>query len=68
MLIIVDVSADEVSIAFAFAWKFLWAVIRPTSSVVRSTFDLSLAPALTVPKPAVPGSPKVASPDLADDK
>ena len=68
MLIIVEVNADDVSIAFALAWKFLCAVIKPTSSVVKSTFDLSRAPARIVPKPAVPGSPNVAAPDFAEDK
>ena len=53
-----------VSIAFAFAWKFLWFVINSISSAVKSTFALSLAPARTVPKPAVPASPKVVDPDL----
>ena len=49
----VDVSAEDVSIALAFAWKFRCAVIKPTNSVVKSTFDRSRAPALIVPKPAV---------------
>src|SRR5210317_585928 len=68
MLIIVDVNVDEVSIAFAFAWKFRCAVIRSTSSDVRSTFALSLAPARIVPKPAPPGSPSVGAPDSLDSK
>ena len=63
-----EVKADDVSMALALAWKFRWAVIRPTSSVVRSTLDRSRAPARMVQKPAVPASPKAAAPDLADDR
>ena len=63
-----DVRADDVSIALAFAWKFRCAVIKPTSSVVKSTLDRSRAPARIVPKPAVPASPNAAAPDFADDK
>ena len=38
--------------ALALAWKFRWAVIRSTSSAVRSTLERSRAPARMVPKPA----------------
>ena len=57
-----------VSIAFAFAWKFLWFVINSINSLVKSTFALSLAPARTVPNPAVPASPSVTEPDLEVEK
>ena len=67
MLMIVEVNADDVSIALALAWKFLCAVINPTSSVVKSTFDLS-GTRSNCSKPAVPGSPNVAAPDFAEDK
>ena len=57
------VNDELVSIAFALAWKFRCAVIKSTSSAVKSTFERSRAPARMVPNPAAPGSPRVASPD-----
>ena len=63
MFTIACVIALVVSIALAFAWKFRCAVMRSTSSAVRSTFERSREPALRVPKPAEPGSPKDASPE-----
>ena len=56
-----------VSIALALAWKFRWAVIRSTSSCVKSTLARSVAPARIEPKPAEPASPILATPDVADD-
>jgi hypothetical protein len=64
----VEVKVDDVSIAFALAWKFRCAVIKSTSSDVKSTFALSLAPARIVPKPAPPGSPSVGVPESLDSK
>ena len=64
MLMIACVKVLFVSIALALAWKFLWLVINSINSFVKSTFARSLAPARTVPKPAVPASPKVTEPDL----
>ena len=68
MLIIVEVRVEDVSIAFALAWKFRCAVIRSTSSDVKSTLALSLAPARIVPNPAPPGSPSVGAPDSLDSR
>jgi hypothetical protein len=65
MLGIVDVSVEDVSMAFALAWKFRCAVISATSSAVRSTFEPSKAPARIDPKLADPGSPNVAAPEFA---
>ena len=65
MFTIACVVAAVVSIDLAFAWKFLCAVIKFTSSSVISTFDLSKEPESTVPKPSAPASPTVAVPDTA---
>ena len=51
--------------AFALAWKLRCAVINPISSEVRSTFDLSTAPARIDPKAEDPGSPKIGAPEFA---
>ena len=48
----VEVRVDDVSIAFALAWKFRCAVIKSTSSDVKSTFAL---PSFGVKRDAVPG-------------
>ena len=68
MLIIVVVRVELVSRPFAFAWKLRCAVMRSTSSVVRSRFALSRAPALIEPYPAEPGSPSDTDPDSADSR
>ena len=65
MLIIVWVRVVVVSIALAEAWKFLWAVIKLTSSSVISTFYLSSEPDKIVPKPSEPASPTCAEPETA---
>ena len=59
------VVAAVVSMDLAFAWKFLCAVIKFTSSSVISTLDLSSEPDNTVPKPSAPASPTVAVPETA---
>ncbi len=61
----VDVNPDEVSSAFAFAWKLRCAVINPTNSAVRSTLEPSKAPDRSEPKFDEPGSPILGRPDLA---
>ena len=62
---IVCVSWVDVSIALDAAWKLRCAVIRFTSSSVISTFDRSSAPDWIDPKPSVPASPMMGSPDDA---
>ena len=54
---------EFVSIDLALAWKFLWAVIKLTSSSVISTLDLSKEPDKIVPKPSAPASPTIAVPE-----
>ena len=65
---IAEVIVLDVSIALALAWKLRWAVIKSTNSLVRSTFDRSVAPARKVPKPAEPAVPSVALPEAEEAK
>ena len=46
---------SDVVITLLFAWKPRWAMIRPVNSWERSTFDISSAPAESVPRPAGAG-------------
>ena len=45
------------------AWKPRSAVIIPVNCVARSTFDISSAPVVTVPRPPVPAAPILGAPD-----
>ena len=49
-----------------FAWKLRWAVMRSTSSVVRSTLDCSSADDLMEPNVPEFGVPGKASPESRD--
>ena len=68
MLMMAWVIVLLVSMALAFAWKLRWAVIRSTSSCVKSTLARSVAPARIEPKPAEPASPILATPEVAEAK
>src|SRR3954462_15053107 len=48
------------------AWKPRWAVIMLVNVCDRSTFDISIAPAVVTPRPAMPGVFCVLTPEMAE--
>ena len=48
------------------AWKPRWAVIMLVNVWDRSTFDISIAPAVVTPRPAMPGVFWVFRPEFAE--
>ena len=63
-----EVIVELVSIALALAWKLRCAVIKSTNSCVKSTLARSVAPARSVPKPALPAVPRMGLPEDAEAK